>query len=62
MAICTDFKAVAETNQGTVLSETKEVEKECGAVSQMGPKRLETVHGVDVEARRKTDGRNNDSD
>jgi hypothetical protein len=27
MAICTDFKAVSETNLGTVLSETKDVEK-----------------------------------
>jgi hypothetical protein len=44
MHFCTDFKAVAETNLGTVLSETKDVEKlRSGAPLRMPTDRAEVV-------------------
>jgi hypothetical protein len=56
---CTDFKAIAATNLGILLSETKDVEQEGCDMKQMGLRWLETVHRVAGEARRKTDRRNN---
>jgi hypothetical protein len=61
MAICTDFKAVSETNLGTVLSETKDVEKQrSGALRRMPTDRAEVVVNAG-ELRRETRRRNSDT-
>jgi hypothetical protein len=53
-----DFKAVAATNLGTDLSETKEVEQnECAKIRRR-LEWVETVHGIAGEARRKLGHRN----
>jgi hypothetical protein len=62
MAICTEFKAMAETNRGTVLSETKRfVKLRSGALRKMPTARAEVV-GDAGELRRKLDATRRETD